>query len=241
VDRVCPLLGLQGDRRSAIDGVDGSHRCFAEDPPSPLDRPQQARVCLTDAHERCPRFLAFRARHDGIHPGRSRLGDGLVSTRMVLTPEPSWRGIAGRARRARNGQLGLAGAGAAAIGIGGIALAAGMLGGLPSQAADAGGTVPSSTPTATASPRPTRTPIPSATPSSTPIPTIPPTPTPVPTALPTPAPTAAPPQPRTYVVQQGDTLASIAQQFGTTVAVIRSANGIDDPNSILIGQVLVIP
>jgi LysM repeat protein len=239
VDRVCPLLGLQGDRRSAIDGVDGSHRCFAEDPPSPLDRPQQARVCLTDAHERCPRFLAFRARHDGIHPGRSRLGDGLVSTRMVLTPEPSWRGIAGRARRARNGQLGLAGAGAAAIGIGGIALAAGMLGGLPSQAADAGGPVASSTPTT--SPRPTRTPIPSATPPSTPIPTIPPTPTPVPTALPTPAPTAAPPQPRTYVVQQGDTLASIAQQFGTTVAVIRSANGIDDPNSILIGQVLVIP
>ena len=47
--------------------------------------------------------------------------------------------------------------------------------------------------------------------------------------------------PRTYVVQQGDTLASIAQQFGTTVAAIRSANGIADPNEILIGQVLVIP
>ena len=43
------------------------------------------------------------------------------------------------------------------------------------------------------------------------------------------------------MVQEGDTLASIAQQLGTTVAAIQSANGIEDPNEILIGQTLVIP
>jgi LysM repeat protein len=53
------------------------------------------------------------------------------------------------------------------------------------------------------------------------------------------APTPAPQQ--TYVVQEGDTLAAIAQQFGTSVEAIQSANGISDPDEILIGQVLVIP
>jgi hypothetical protein len=42
VDRVCPLLGLAGERRVTIDGVDAAHRCFAEDPPSSLDRRMQA-------------------------------------------------------------------------------------------------------------------------------------------------------------------------------------------------------
>ena len=42
-------------------------------------------------------------------------------------------------------------------------------------------------------------------------------------------------------MQQGDTLAAIAQQFGTTVAALQSANGIEDPDEIIIGQVLVIP
>jgi LysM repeat protein len=58
----------------------------------------------------------------------------------------------------------------------------------------------------------------------------------------TPAPTAPPPpQQRTYTVQQGDTLAEIAQLFGTTVEAIQAANGIEDPDEIFVGQVLVIP
>ncbi len=48
------------------------------------------------------------------------------------------------------------------------------------------------------------------------------------------------PQP-TYTVAEGDTLAAIAQRFGTTVAALQAANGIDDPDEIVIGQVLVIP
>jgi len=43
------------------------------------------------------------------------------------------------------------------------------------------------------------------------------------------------------VVQEGDTLAAIAQRFGTTVAALQQANGIDDPNEIIVGQVLTIP
>jgi len=42
-------------------------------------------------------------------------------------------------------------------------------------------------------------------------------------------------------VVQGDTLASIAQRFGTTTEALQAANGIDDPDEIVIGQVLVIP
>ena len=44
-----------------------------------------------------------------------------------------------------------------------------------------------------------------------------------------------------YVVGAGDTLAGIAQQYGTTVAAIAAANGISNPSQILRGQRLTIP
>jgi LysM repeat protein len=44
-----------------------------------------------------------------------------------------------------------------------------------------------------------------------------------------------------HVVQRGQTLASIALRYGTTVAAISSANGIRNPNLIYVGQRLVIP
>lgn len=44
-----------------------------------------------------------------------------------------------------------------------------------------------------------------------------------------------------YVVQAGDTLAAIAQRFGTTVDAIVRANNITNPDLIFVGQVLVIP
>jgi len=42
----------------------------------------------------------------------------------------------------------------------------------------------------------------------------------------------------TYTVVSGDTLSSIAQKLGTTVAALVSANSISDPNSIYPGEVL---
>jgi LysM repeat protein len=243
VDRVCPLLGLHGDARSAIDGVDGTHRCFAEPTPIPLDRQQQARVCLSDTYERCDRYLAHVSRHGGVHPGRSSLAGGLVTTRLVLAPEPAWRGMAGRARQARSGPLAAIGAAVAVLGIGGVALATGVLDPGSRAPSDLPATSPNVSPTATPTARATPTPTLTASPSPTPVPTPVPEPTLAPTAAPTPGPTVAapPPQQRTYAVQQGDTLSLIAGRFGTTVQAIQAANGIADPNEIFVGQVLVIP
>ncbi len=48
-------------------------------------------------------------------------------------------------------------------------------------------------------------------------------------------------QPGEYVVQEGDTLSAIAAAYGLTVGELAAANGLDDPDHVLIGQVLVIP
>jgi LysM repeat protein len=44
-----------------------------------------------------------------------------------------------------------------------------------------------------------------------------------------------------YTVQPGDTLAKISQKFGVSSAAIMSANGLTNPNLIVVGQKLVIP
>lgn len=44
----------------------------------------------------------------------------------------------------------------------------------------------------------------------------------------------------TYTVRSGDTLSTIARQFGTTYLAIAAANGIANPNIIYVGQVLSI-
>jgi LysM repeat protein len=241
VDRVCPLLALAADRRTVMDGVDASHRCHALPEPLSLERQLQAQVCLTPTYDRCERYLQHVARR-GASPGRSAIADGFVSTRMLLAPEPAWRGIAGRARRTRSARAMAIGGGVIAVGVAGAALAGPIVSGGISLL-DA-----STAPPATASPIPTvASPRPSASPTPTAMPSPSVTPSPQPDVSPpasTPAPTAEPPPPpvvRTYVVQAGDTLAEIAQEFGTTVAALQQTNGIEDPNEIIIGQVLVIP
>ena len=44
-----------------------------------------------------------------------------------------------------------------------------------------------------------------------------------------------------YVVQPGDYLGKIAQEYGTTVAAIAAANNIADVNLLYVGQKLIIP
>ncbi len=44
-----------------------------------------------------------------------------------------------------------------------------------------------------------------------------------------------------YEIQPGDTLATIAEQFGTTTAAIQRLNGIADPSILQVGDILRIP
>jgi LysM repeat protein len=54
-------------------------------------------------------------------------------------------------------------------------------------------------------------------------------------SIPTPTPAGQ------YIVKAGDTLSKIADSFETTVDEIIAANGIADPNTIEVGQRLIIP
>jgi LasA protease len=73
-----------------------------------------------------------------------------------------------------------------------------------------------------------------ATPKSVPLPEA----TPLPTVPPPPTPT---PAPYVHIVQAGENLGYIAYNLGCTVEDIIQANDLDDPNSIEVGQRLVIP
>jgi LysM repeat protein len=71
-----------------------------------------------------------------------------------------------------------------------------------------------------------------ASPDSTAAPTSTPKPRRTPTAT---------PAPQTYVVLEGDTLSTIADRFGISVAALQRANGLGGSDVINVGQVLIIP
>jgi len=98
------------------------------------------------------------------------------------------------------------------------------------------------TPTATTA-RPSPSVAPTGTPGISPTPGGTPGISPTPGGTPTPAPSPTPePSPfQEYTVQQGDSLSSIAQQFGTTADELARINGITDPNALSVGQKLQVP
>ncbi|MGI5896958.1 MAG: GH25 family lysozyme [Oscillospiraceae bacterium] len=57
----------------------------------------------------------------------------------------------------------------------------------------------------------------------------------------TPEPPSPPEEEHVYIVQPGDTLSGIAEQFGTTAEVLAQLNGIQNPNLIYVGQRIVLP
>jgi LysM repeat protein len=93
----------------------------------------------------------------------------------------------------------------------------------PSAAAS---TTPTSQPTTATSPRAASTGTPNAAPSATVM------------AMPTPT---LPPGTQGYIVKQGDSLYSIAGQFGVTVEEIMKANALTDRSYLKLDQRLVIP
>jgi LysM repeat protein len=82
--------------------------------------------------------------------------------------------------------------------------------------------------------------------SKTPTATITNTPVP-PSATPTitqtlePSLTPTPEGPLTYIVELGDTLSSIAEQFGVDVFLLMAANDITDPDQVFVNDELIIP
>ena len=62
-----------------------------------------------------------------------------------------------------------------------------------------------------------------------------------PRATPTPDPTATPPAQAIYVVKDGDTLVSIAEQFGVDLAALLLANGLTEDSEVGAGDFLFIP
>lgn len=88
-------------------------------------------------------------------------------------------------------------------------------------------------------------PSPTAEISSTPAPTETPTQAPTPTASPTPPATPTPTRSTggntTYRVKSGDTLSTIAAQFGITWEALAAANGLNSRSVLRIGQELIIP
>jgi len=74
--------------------------------------------------------------------------------------------------------------------------------------------------------------------SDTPVPTdtptpLPPSATPTITLTPEPSLTPTPSGPLTYIVEEGDTLFSISQQFGVTMDVLITANNLANPDTPL--------
>jgi len=230
VDRICPYLALADDGRTVADGFDAEHRCHALTPPAPLERARQVQLCLTEAHVRCERFAAARTAWLAASSGLPRVAPDVAfgRTRLILEPEAARRTLSGPpATRVSRRTVLIGGVAAVVVALLLLGNALGILG------------------TATA---PTPSPSPSATATATEsvAPTPSPSPTNLPTPIPTPTPTAAPtgtpaPTPRTYVVRSGDTLTTIAAQFGTTAQAIAEANGITLGTILDVGQVLIIP
>ena len=235
MDRICPLLALSIDNRTAVDGFDPDHFCHALTPSEAVDRQRQAEFCLVEAHRQCERYVAFlgtRAAATGAITAPAPDAH-LARTRMILEPDLR-RGPAGAlAPFGASPRRWVVAGGVAVVGVAvaATAVAGGFDGfGQGTAAVSASPTTPlASSPASTATSEPTVAP------------------TGEPTQQPSPSPTkrprssaAATPEAQTYVVKSGDTLSLIATRFGTSVDAIKVANGLVS-DVINIGQVLVIP
>ncbi len=242
----CPFIGIASDPATHFTFPDLSHRCGATRRQTPVEPAHQSRYCLTADHADCPRFRqpTGRAAGESVPAGQAGLGPG--ESVPAGKPPPS---IAARASRLIGGLLVLAvlaGAGLYVARIGGVYVAG--IGRVPSGPAG----VPGSLASASASPSPAATPQPSPSPAASALASsVPPaSPGATPAARRSPRVSASPTRPPAqasptgrvvHVVRVGDTLTSLAQEYGVTIEAIVRANGLADANRIDVGQRLVIP
>jgi LysM repeat protein len=239
VTRICPYLAAaDGAWRSTT--VAREHRCGAVAPPAPLATEKQRRLCLTPDYATCATFEAARAARPIGHDRAPTLPRPMARTTPVVLDHGRLSITVPILSSDRStGQ-------AVLIALMALAFAAIVLakltGGSPASARDGSPLPGAAGTTASASPQNSTDPT-----ASTPAdPTVAPPasggtdPSAAPAASAAPDPTTAPAT-RSYKVKAGDTLVGIAAKFGTTPKAITKLNGISDPSSLKIGQVLKIP
>jgi LysM repeat protein len=232
VTRICPYLAAaDGAWRSTT--VAREHRCGAVSPPAPLATEKQRRLCLTPDYATCATFEAARAARPIGHDRAPTLPRPMARTTPVVLDHGRLSITVPILSSDRStGQAVLIAL--MALAFAAIVLAT-LTGGGPASAND-GTPIPGAAgASASASPRT----------SSGPTPTAVTDPTPAAPASggtdPSAAPPSSAPATRSYKVKSGDTLVGIAAKFGTTPKAISNLNGISDPSSLKIGQVLKIP
>ncbi|HEX5826998.1 MAG TPA: LysM peptidoglycan-binding domain-containing protein [Candidatus Limnocylindrales bacterium] len=242
---VCPYLGAE-DRSWRSAYAAREHRCHAVQPPAPLAVAKQRQLCLLAAHPGCATFGAARdvaAAAAPVTPGDDGAALWPAAPTAPVVLEPARRMGALPAASARGGGqallIGLMVLAFLVLVIARTQSPAGVAGGTPvaSMGSGASSAAPAS---ATGEPGGGASGSPVA-PSTEPSPTAFPSTAPTPTAPPSAEPSATSAAARTYRVRSGDTLSSIAARFDTTVKILVAVNGLADPRSLRIGQLLEIP
>lgn len=227
----CPYLGLADDPATHLVFPSHSQRCHATTRPSTIETAKQAKDCLTEAYAGCSRYRPYAA---PVPHGAVRAAIAAV------TPDPG-HPASPRPRVRATARVVPVAILLVALALAGIVLGAWLTSAMSNTPAGSGAPGPGASGTAAsllASPSPLATTT--APPTATPIPTPSATPTakPAPTAKPTPTPA---PTPLVHRVRRGETLTAIAERYGVTIEAISKANGLLDPNLIVVGQLLVIP
>jgi LysM repeat protein len=229
---ICPYLAaVDGDWRSS--GVAREHRCRAVAPPAPLAAEKQRRLCLTGDYPMCATFEAARAARPVAHDRLPVLPRPLARTAPVVL-DHGRLSVGSPALRLDRTTIQVV-----LIALLVVAFAAIVRARVASG--DAAGAIGSPSPAATTLPAGGASAAPaSRAPVTTPSPDTSGQPSSGPTGN-TSSPAPDPSTTQTYKVKSGDTLVGIAAKFGTTPRAIADLNGIANPASLKVGQVLKIP
>ena len=237
VTRICPYLAAaDGAWRSTT--VAREHRCGAVAPPAPLATEKQRRLCLTPDYPSCATFEAARAARPIGHDRAPTLPRPMARTTPVVLDHGRLAitvPILSSDRSTGQAVLIIL----MALAFAAIVLAK-LTGGSPASAGD-GSPLPGVV-GASAAPSTDASGDPTATAATDPTATAPATGgTGRVRRAHDPGVRRRRPRRAATRSRPGDTLVGIAAKFGTTPKAITKLNGISDPSSLKIGQVLKIP